>query len=157
MFSFGVKNSSLRYVLALLTLVIAASADELLPKVLGVGFPVLLMAVLVFAGRRPRALPIFFALAAGGAEDALSGLPFMTSASFFLVLAALVMWMRLPHVVALFAYPIYQAWLGLWAGGLKEGICFRALLAIPVGILVYFLVLLAVSVVERKAGVDEAG
>jgi len=157
MFSFAVKNNSLRFLLALLVLVIGAALEELLPKFFGVGFPVLLMSVPVFAVRPPWALPVLFALAAGGAEDALSTLPYMTSASFFFLLATVVRWTHLPHLVAPFAYPIYQLWLGIWGIGLTGSIYLRILLAIPIGFFVYLVVWSVITFIERRAGADEAG
>lgn len=157
MSSSAVKNDSLRFVLALLTLVVGAAAEELLPKFLGLGFPVLLSAVPVLASRRPLALSVIYALAAGGVEDSLSALPFLTSASVFLVLSALARWTRLPHLVAVFAYPAYQVWLCLWCSGLQGGFFGRFLLAFPLGALTSVAVTAALLWCERKAAVDEAG
>lgn len=156
-FSSVVKNSSLRFVIALLTLVLGTALEELLPKFLSVGFPFLLAAVPVFSLRRPLLLSIVFSLAAGGAEDAISALPFMTSASYFLLLAALVRWTRLAYPMAFVAYPAYQLWLSLWLVGLKGSVCLRVLLAMPIGIVTFLLMACVVTLLERKAGVDEAG
>ena len=155
--SSAVKNNSLRFVIALLALVLGTALEELLPKFLAVGFPLLLAAVPVFAVQRPLMLPIVFSLAAGGAEDAISGLPFMTSASFFLLIAALVRWTHLVYPIAFVAYPAYQLWLGLWLIGLKGSVCIRVLLAMPIGIVTFLAMAWAVVALERKAGVDEAG
>ncbi len=151
------KNTSIRFVLALLTLVVGASAEELLPKVLGVGVPVLLSAVPVISLRRPVALPVLYALSAGGMEDALSGLPYLTSASFFLLMAALSRWTRLPYPIAVLGYPAYQAWLCLWRSDLQGSVFVRFLLAIPVGALTSAAVTFVLLALERKAGADEAG
>lgn len=151
------KNNSIRFVLALLTLVIGASAEELLPKFLGVGFPVLLAAVPFFSLKRPAMLPVLYALAAGATEDALSGLPLLTSASLFLVLTALSRWTHLPSLVAVFSYPVYQVWLCLWCSDLQGSIFTRCLLAIPVGAFAFAVVTAILLTVERRAGADEAG
>lgn len=151
------KNSSIRFVLALLTLVIGAAAEELLPKFLGVGFPVLLSAIPVVALQRPIALPVLYALAAGGMEDAISGLPLLTSASFFLVVTALSRWTHLPYPLALLAYPVYQVWLRLWCSDLQGSVFGRCLLALPVGAVTFAVVVAVLRTVERKAGADEAG
>ena len=74
-----------------------AGAEVLLPKVLGVGFPVLMTAVQFFAVRRPAVSVAMFAIAAGAMEDALSALPPVTSVSYFLGLAALVRWSGMPR------------------------------------------------------------
>lgn len=151
------NNSTVRFVLALVALVIGAAAEELLPKALGVGFPALLAMVPVVAMRPPAALPVLFALSAGAVEDSLSGLPFMTSASYFLLVVVLVRWSRLPSVVAAVSFPVYQGWLCLWATGLQGSVFGRTLVAIPFGLLAYGVVAPLLRVVERKAAADEEG
>ena len=76
-------NSLLQFVFALGVLCLGGAAEDMLPKVAGVGFPVLLSAVLVMATRRPIVPAVLFAVAAGACEDALSSLPLMTSPSTF--------------------------------------------------------------------------
>ena len=151
------NNVAIRFVLALMVLVFGAAAEELLPKALGVGFPVLLASLPVIAMRPPTALSVIFALAAGAVEDSLSGLPFMTSASYFLLVVALVKWSHLPAAVAAVAFPAYQAWLCLWVTGLQGSVFGRILLAIPFGMLAYGVVAPLLAAVERRAAVDEEG
>lgn len=140
-----------------MTLVFGAAAEELLPKALGVGFPVLLAALPVMATRPPAALPVLFALAAGAMEDSISSLPFMTSSSFFLLAVVLARWTHLPAVVAAVAFPAYQVWLCIWVAGLQGGVPGRLLFSVPLGIIAYGVVSTVLAVAERKAAVDEEG
>ena len=59
-----------QFVVFLLVLVPGVAAEEMLPKVLGVGFPVLLMSVQFVSLRLPLPPSVLFAVAAGAAEDA---------------------------------------------------------------------------------------
>ena len=80
-------NKRIQLVIAVLALVFAAAGEELLPPCLGVGFPLLLAAAVAMARRRPSVTAVFFAVAAGAFEDALSSLPPLTSVGFFLFAA----------------------------------------------------------------------
>ena len=91
------KSNVVQLVLALMALVLGGAAEELLPKVAGIGFPVLLAAALFFAVRRGTAEAVVFALAAGALEDALSALPPGTSPVFFLAAIALARRCGFPH------------------------------------------------------------
>ena len=82
------KTEVVQFVFAALVLVFGGAAEELLPKVLGVGFPVLLSATLLVSARASAPAALLFALAAGALEDALCGLPAATGIGFF-TLAAL--------------------------------------------------------------------
>ena len=150
------KDSLLVLAFWLVALVFGASAEEMLPKVMGVGFPFLLALVGTFAGRRGTPAGVaLFALAAGAAEDALSSLPPMTSASAFLVLAVFVRRSGLPELAAVFAYPCYQVWLEIWTGGLGGGVFGRMLLSLPVGFLTAWTVGFLTEALSRKAAIDE--
>lgn len=151
------KNSTVRFVLALLTLVIGGAAEDMLPKALGVGFPFLLMAVTVVATRTPVALPVLFALAAGAMEDGLSSLPFMTSMSFFLFVAAFVRWTHLSLVAATFVYPVYQVWLSVWTAGMQGAVFSRVLVSIPFGLVTYGVSVAVLLWLEERAGANEEG
>ena len=59
-------NELAQLILSVLVLVFGAGVEELAPKFLGVGFPVLLCAVMFFASRRPMASSALFAIAADG-------------------------------------------------------------------------------------------
>ena len=69
------KSDFVQFVIALLVLAFGGAVEELAPKVLGVGVPVLLIASVFFATRRTPFVALLFALAAGAVEDSLSGLP----------------------------------------------------------------------------------
>ena len=134
-----------------------AGAEVLLPKVLGVGFPVLMTAVQFFAVRRPAVPAAMFAIAAGAMEDALSTLPPVTSVSYFLGLAALVRWSGMPRVATLFAFPVYQVWLFVWTSGLGGGVFGRVLMALPFGFVTAIAVWAVLGWIEGKAAIDEQG
>ena len=150
-------NDVVTFAFAAVALVLGAGAETLLPKFLGVGFPVLLTTVQFMAARRTAVAAVVFALAAGAMEDALSALPAATSASFFLLLASLVRWSGMPRAATLLTYPAYQMWIYVWTDRAGGGVFSRVLLALPVG----FATALAVGAVlvwaERKAAVDEQG
>ena len=150
-------NSIVVLVLSIVVLVFGASAETLLPKMLGVGFPVLMTSVQFVAVRRPAVSMVMFAIAAGSMEDALCALPPATSASFFLALAALVRWSGMPRAATLFTYPAYQAWLFVWTTRPGGGFFSRVLLALPIGIVTALAVVAVLGWLERKAAVDEQG
>ena len=150
------KAEFVQIALALMALVFGGAAEELLPKVAGVGFPVLMSATVFFAMRRSSLPMVLFAIAAGGMEDALCSLPLMTSVSFFLALAALARWSSFPHGALVMAYPLYQLWLWIWTGGANGGLYGRALVALPFGLATALATWAALSWTERRAAVDEA-
>lgn len=150
------KNNAVRLVLAVATLVLGAACEELLPKALEVGFPILLGAVVYFAVRFPVSTAILVALGAGASEDAISGLPFFTSVSFFLFVGASARLTQLPYLVAPLAFPLYQVWLCLWMPDLNGSVFTRILVSFPVGVLTFAVVALVLNHFERKAAVNEA-
>ena len=153
--SFAVKSEIVQIVLSLLVIVLGGAAEELLPKFLGVGFPILLSAAILFTSRRTIPFHLHFSIAAGAVEDALSGLPMATSASFFLACAAVSRLPVVPREVLVLAYPFYQLWLNIWEPGLDGGIFGRLLLALPIGILTMIAMRLLLVWAERKAAVNE--
>lgn len=149
------KNSPVQIVLALIALTCGCAAEELLPKAMGVGFPVLLCLVQSAAVRREPLMAFLFAIAAGAAEDSISSLPMMTSVSYFLLVAALARWSEMPRSSIVPTYLIYQLWLCTWVPNLQGGIFARMLLALPIGLLTAFVVHGLVLWMERKAAIDE--
>ena len=143
--------------LSAIVLVLGASAEELLPKFFGVGFPVLLASVPFMALRRSKPEALAFAAAAGALEEALSGLPPLAGVSFFLSLAILARFSGLSGTLAALAFPVYQVWLSVWLVGIGGGVFGRVLLAFPVGFLTMLAVGAAVNWLCRKAAVDEQG
>jgi len=131
------------------------TAEELIPKFFGVGFPFLLASVQHAAATRPLPAFVVLAVAAGACEDALSSLPPMTSVSFFLATAALVRWCDLPRTAILLTFPIYQLWLALWIPSLGGGVFARLLLSVPLGLVTALVTTALLTAVERKAAIDE--
>ena len=156
-FSFAVISEAVQIVLATLVLVLGASAEELLPKFCGVGFPVLLAAVPFMAVRRTRLEALAFAVAAGAMEEALSALPPVSGVSFFLAVAVLSRHFGFSGALLALVYPLYQVWLSVWLVGIGRGVFMRLLLAGPIGFLTMAAVGLAVNWLCRKAAVDEQG
>jgi len=150
-----VTNSPVQFAFAILTLVFGASAEELLPKICSVGFPVLLVSVQFVAVRRPIVSAALFAIVAGAFEDSLSSLPVMTSVSFFLSVTLLTRWCDLPRGVSVLTYPLYQFWLILWVFGLAGNVFSRVLVSVPVGLLTAFVVWALLAWVERGAALDD--
>lgn len=149
------KSDFIQYVAALVALVLAGACEELLPKPFGVGFPVLLACVQFGACRRPAAVALAFALAAGAFEDALSSLPAMASVGYFAAVTALARWARLPVGCSALTYPGYQLWLWVWTGGAFAEAWMRALVALPLGLVTAFAAWPFLRLLERKAALDE--
>ena len=150
------KNEIVQIVLALLVLVLGSAFEEMLPKLAGVGFPLLMCATVFMASRRRMPLAICFAIAAGAAEDSLSGLPPATSVSFFLAVVALAKWSEFPNGALILAYPVYQGWLRLWTGDVCGAVFNRVLVAIPLGMVTAFATWAILMWAERRAAVDES-
>lgn len=150
------KNSLSIFVFSLLALVFAATLEEFAPKPVGVGFPILLSAVQHVAARRPLLTSLLFAVAAGAIEDALSALPMVTSASFFLAAVAAVKGSGHPRALMAFTYPLYQVWLWLWVSDLGGGVFMRFVVALPLGVVTVVAVACLLEFLERRAGVDVA-
>ena len=140
---------------AVLALVLGAGCEELLPKALGVGFPILLMAVVLLSVRFDLPLVVLLAIAAGATEDAVSALTPMTSVSFFLIVSVLVRRFGLPHLAAALGFPFYQLWLSVWMGGLN--VFTRILVAIPLGSLTALVVSAVLAQAIGKAAIHERG
>jgi hypothetical protein len=151
-----VKNEIVQLVLTILALVLGCAAEELLPKVSGVGFPVQMAATVFYASKRRVSVSVGFAIAAGAAEDAISGLPPATSVSFFLAVVALARWSEFPNGALVMAYPLYQGWLRLWSGVAYGSFFNRALVAIPFGIATAVATWAVLSLAERSAAIDES-
>lgn len=149
------KTDVVQLVFALLSVVLGGAAECLLPKVCGVGFPVLLAASVAMSARRPVRSAAVFALAAGAMEDSLSGLPTATSVAYFLLVVLGSRRIGLPPAVAALAYPVYQLWLWLWSAEVNGGVFIRLLVSVPVGFATVVAVSLLVTHLERKAAIGE--
>ena len=144
-----------QFVLHVLVLVSGAAFEELLPRVFGVGVPVLLMSALFFSARRPGSSALAFAVVAGAVEDVLSALPPMTSVSYFLAAALLVSRLDSAWFVPAVAYVGYQVWLSVWVTSIGGDVFKRVLLACPVGLMTAFVFDAVLAWVFRKAAADE--
>ena len=153
--SFAVIRDVVQIALTALVVVLGASAEELLPKACGVGFPILLAAVPAMAERCTKTEGMAFAVLAGAMEEALSFVPPMAGVSFFLGVAALARHCGSRGALMVLAYPVYQIWLSVWFVSIGGGVFVRLLLAFPMGCLTMVLVRLAVSWLCGKAAVDE--
>lgn len=140
-----------------MTLVFGAAAEDLLPKIFGLGFPILLASTVFFAPRRSIIIPVLFALAAGGAEDSLSALPYLTSASYFIFVAALIHLTGLTYVFAPFVYPVYVLWLCLWTPDFGGSVFMRFLVAFPIGVVTISVMAALLNRIAQRAALDEEG
>lgn len=150
------KNDLVQLVIAAFVLALGGALEELFPKVLDVGVPVLLMAALFAASRRAPLAALLFAVAAGSVEDSLSSLPTFASVSYFVLAAVAAYCSRLPAVCMAAAYPLYQLWLWLWVTDLSSGVFCRVLLSLPMGVVTAAVTALVLSWIERKGALDEA-
>lgn len=151
------KNDLASLAFALLALVFGGALEEVLPHFVGVGLPVLLMAVLFVAPRRRVAPALVFAIAAGGCEDALSGLPFAASVSFFAACALAARTKRLAYAAMTFAHPLYEAWLWIWRGAADAdaGVFARMAVSVPVGLVTAPAVAAVLLWLEGRAAINE--
>ena len=154
MSSSAVRSSAIELVFAVLALVLGAGLEVSLPRFLGVGFPVLLAVAQFAATRRPAGAAVLCAIAAGAMEDALSGLPAMTSVSYFLLATALARWAGHPRGVTVLTYPGYQIWLSLWVTGLAGNVFTRILVSIPIGLATVSAAVALLAWGARKAAFD---
>ena len=153
--SFAVIRDLVQIALTVLVIVLGASAEELLPKVFGVGFPVLLAAVPVMVARCGKIEGLAFAVAAGAMEEALSFIPPMAGVSYFLAVAVVARYAGAPRALRALAYPAYQIWLSIWLVGIGGGIFQRLFLSFPIGLLTMFAIGRAVDWLCGKAALDE--
>ena len=150
-------DRAVQLVLAVLILVFGAAFEELIPKMFGIGVPVLLAAASFQSGVRAGSGALAFAVIAGAVEDALSSLPPMTSASYFLLVALLSRRFGPAHSLLALAYSGYQIWLSVWVVSIGGDVFRRVLLAYPIGWVAAFAVNLALVWLCRKAAVGERG
>lgn len=148
------KSDFVLMALGFFTLAIGGAAEEMLPKILGVGFPVLLTAALFHAPRRSVAAMAFFVVAAGAVEDAISGLPLFTSIAFFALAASAVRWLGQAPATAALAFPVYQIWLWMWCSKLEGGLFTRLLVALPVGAFAQFVLWPFFAWLEERGALD---
>ena len=155
MCSYAVRNNIAQMLMALVALILCGAAEDLLPKICGVGFPCLLTAAIWGAANRKPLAAAIFALAAGSMEDALSALPFVSSAGFFILAAMVTRLLKLRVVFTVLFYAVYQLWLWLWIGALAGGIFMRLCLAIPIALATVLVEEALLNHLARKAALNE--
>ena len=148
-------SRTVQFVLYALVLVSGAAFEEMIPRVFGVGVPVLLMSALFFSVRLTGPSVLAFAIVAGAAEDVLSSLPPMTSVSYFLAVAFFLRRLGSAWFVPAVVYAGYQVWLSVWVIHIGGDIFKRVLLACPVGLVTAFAVGAALAWLCGKAAADE--
>ena len=150
------KRDFVQLAIAFFALAIGGAVEEFVPKFYGVGFPVLLSAAAYMAVRRTPLSGVLFAVAAGAAEDAISGLPPMTSIAWFVAVASLMRGFKLPLPIAAFAFCGYQVWLWAWMGSDLGGrLAGRILAALPSGALALFATAGVLCLMDREGAVEE--
>ena len=148
-------SRAVQFVLCVLILVSGAALEEMLPRVFGVGVPVLLTAVLFLSARRTCPFALAFAVVAGAVEDSLSSLPPMTSVSWFVAVAFLLHRFGSAGFVPAVAYAGFQVWLSIWVASIGGDVFKRVLLACPVGLVTASAFDAALTWIFRKAAADE--
>jgi len=148
------KSDLARIVYGIALISVGCALEELMPKFLGVGFPLLLAAVLSVSSRRGVFESVAFAVAAGAAEDAISSLPVATSASFFTIAALFANSTRSPTALPALAFPLYQMWLWMWLPQVGAGVFARTVVAAPLGCLAFVAVSALMRFAERRASID---
>lgn len=157
MFLYVVKNKRLHFLFSILVLILASTLEDVLPRIFGVGFPILLMVTLSFAVKKPMTLAVIFAVAAGASEDAISSLPMMTSVSFFVVMALLTRWAKAPILMSILGCALYQFWIMVWLVNIGGNVFVRSLAAIPISGLTILLILPILRLVEKGVALNEEG
>jgi len=150
-----VSDNLRQFAFGFVLLVLGAGLEELLPKFLGVGFPVLLAAVQARSVGGGLPMVLVLAVVAGALEDALSSLPFLASVGFFILAALAVRRVGWPRLAIVLTYPCYQVWLALWTSGAGAGIFGRLLLSLPIGGLTACVVGTGIAWLGRRGAVDE--
>lgn len=149
------KDEVVQFLFILVAIVIAAAAEELLPSFFGVGFPLLLSAVMVLASRVNVLPGVMAAVAAGAFEDALSSLPPMTSICFFTIAALVSRKAYFPRSFLLAVFPAYAVWVGMCGMNSIGDTFVSLLLSLPFGAMAFGMTLLALAWAGGKAGLYE--
>jgi len=150
-----VRSDILQFVFCLIALVVGGAAEELLPKFCGVGVPVLMALSACVAVRTTVPTLLFFSLAAGAFEDALSSLPLMMSPCFFLAVAVLAYKTRHAKTVLVMSYLAYQAWIKFLVPWLADSLGTRLLAAFLIAPVAGLVVDFLLAWTERKAAFGE--
>ena len=148
------KRDIATFAFSVLFLVGCAAAEDLSPKILGLGLPFVMASALVFSDRRLSSWThtMVFAAAAGAIEDSLCGFPPAASASFFAAAAFAVRKFSLSMPVSSLAFPLYLAWLWTWGLVSGGGNYLRFVLVAPFGLVATAVVAFLAGACARKAG-----
>ena len=149
------KNDLIKLLLSMLSIVLLAALEEMLPKVLGVGFPLLLALTVLIAPRSTITSALLIAVASGAFEDSLSSLPFATSMIFFALAAIISRKALFPYGVLFMAYPMYQLWLTLWVPSIGGAIFGRIMNAGIIGFFAMLIIERLLIWLERRLLPDE--
>ena len=132
-FSSAVKNDFVQFLFLLILLLVSAAAEELLPVFGGVGFPLLLAAVMAVSPRQRILAAVFTAVGAGALEDALAALPPLASIGFFTFAALTARKRDFPQPALIVLFPLYTLWAGMCAAGSMGDVFWRMLVSLPFG------------------------
>ena len=159
------KNSAVQIISLVFGTVLAVAVQDLSPALVGVKPPFALAAVLFTAFHAPLAVALASAFVSGLFVDALAGLPALCATSFLPLLALGAHFMRratldfapatLGAVATVVAATLGEAWLAVCGfatadSGLFVRICAAAVLAIPVGAVLFAIL----PVLGRHAGLE---
>lgn len=180
MCSSAVKTRVVQILLILVSTVLAAALQDMLPAFGGAKAPILLALVLHWSfterkaderDRHAQKVPFLAArwvpaaIFAGAFEDALSGFPTGCATGFFLLAGAAIRFLRtlvgtieipvLGLIVLMAAAPLHELWLGVWGVVGEDPALFvrffaSALPAAPVGMIVFSFM----PSIERHAGFE---
>ena len=149
------KNEAARFAFAAICLVFGGAAEELLPRMFGVGPPVLMAASVWVARRSDPPFALSFAFAAGAMEDALSSQLPLSGAAFFVALALVSRLPSFPSAALFAAYPLHLAWTSLLSSGSGGGFFARALASVAAWAVAYAATGVAVACFGREVALDE--
>jgi len=147
-----VKNNLVQFAFIVVAIVLGGALEDMLPSIGSLGLPILLSLAVFFAVETRTPIWIMAAVAAGAFEEAICSLPPGSAIVFFAAIAVAIRFFREPVVWIAVAYPSYQIWLALVAGG--AGASGRILLSVPVGAAFLAVALAVLPWLWRKAGAD---
>ena len=146
------KNNLVQFAFIVVAIVLGGALEDMLPPIGLLRLPMLLSLAVFFAVETRTPIWIMAAVAAGAFEEAICSLPPGSAIVFFAAIAVAIRFFREPIVWIAVAYPSYQIWLALVAGGM--GAPGRILLSVPVGAAFLAVALAVLPWLWRKAGAD---
>jgi len=149
-----VKAEFVRFLLPLTVLLLGGVLEEALPKVLSVGFPVLMTAALVLGVVRTRTEAVLLAVFAGVLEDSLCALPLAMTASFLVVVTLCAWALPVARLAPVVAYPVYQLWLVVWTSLPAGELWGRLLVSVPISALTVAVLRPLLLAFERRLSSD---